>query len=271
MKNKVPVIEQKEKSKRILRFGLLALFNMLLSATIDFTNGLFISGYFIVTLAIILTVILLIVRAGHLKGAMTAIVISVNIFLVLIAFAEGLKTGGYLFILSLLFALPFLMSSFKLLVTEIAAYFFITVCAFCVCIIFCDETSTWQNISSALFAQMFRYNCICVVMLCALFAYMGIHFEIKYKAQLFTAKNKAEQQEQKIKKQNDHLQDIAFMNAHIIRAPLANIMAITDLLNSDKLSEEDNKELVQLLQTSAEQLDTNVKEIVAKTYNKTVI
>lgn len=268
MNNKISVEETKEKSKRIFRFGYTALFVMLMNATLDLIRDLPVSAILLFTMVILISVILLVIYLGNSKGAIASIVISVNIFLVLIAFAEGLNTGGYLFILSLLFALPFLMSSFKIAIIEIAAYFFITACSFCVCILFCSEKSKWQNISGEMYTQMFMFNSICVAFLCTIFAYMGIHFELKYQAALLDAKNKAEKHEQRIQKQNDHLQDIAFMNAHIVRSPLANILALTDLIDIDKIADKDNKEIITLLQTSAQLLDDNIREIVTKASDK---
>src|SRR5205085_12268947 len=102
-------------------------------------------------------------------------------------------------------------------------------------------------------------------------AYMGIRFEVLYREQLLTAKNKAEIQEERIKKQTDHLQDIAFINAHIVRSPLANILALTSLIDINKITDRDNKELIQFLQSSAQQLDNNIKEIVEKATGKTLL
>lgn len=261
--------ENKERLKRILRFGSMALFVMLMNAALDFIRGLTISGYLISALAFIMTIILWRVYHGSIKGIIPSVVFTVNPFLVLIAFAEGLRTGGYLFILPLLFALAFLMGNFKMLFFETAAYFFVTVCSFCICILFCNDTSKWQIISPGMYTQMFMFNSICVVCLCALFAYTGIYFEKRYKEALISAKNKAEMQEQKIKGQNEHLQEITFMNAHILRSPLANILALTHLINPDKITDSWNKEMIQHVQTSAQQLDEAIKEIVAKTTSET--
>lgn len=264
MQSKKNSEENREKSRRTLRFGTMGLFVMLMNAVLDFIRGIPVSGILILLLAFVLVIILWTIHKGYTRGTVAAIVFTVNPFLVLIAFAEGLQTGGYLFILPLLFALTFLMGNIRVYFVEMTSYFFITICSFCVCILFCNETTRWQNISFKLATQMFTFNSISVVCLCALFAYTGIYFERRYKAALLSAKNKAEMQEQKIKGQNKHLQEIAFMNAHVIRSPLANILALTALLKPEKITDAWNKEMIQHLQTSVQQLDDAIREIVAK-------
>lgn len=260
--------EKREYSKRMLRFGGIALLVIIMNSVLDFIRGLPVSGILILLLALVLSIILLLIYKGYTKGTVAAIVFTVNLFLVLTAFAEGLKTGGYLFILPLLFALAFLMGNRRILFYEMVMYLFITVCCFCVCILFCGETSIWQHISIKLYAQMFTFNSICVVCLCTLFAYTGIRFERQYKAALLTAKNTAELQEKKIKTQNEHLHQIAFMNAHVLRSPLANILALTALLDAEKINDQWNIEMIKHLKTSAQQLDDAIKEIVAKATNE---
>ncbi len=259
--------ENKEKSKRTLRFGAIALFVMLLNATLDFIRGLHISGILVLMLAFCLSIILWFIYNGYTKGAITAIVLIVNPFLVMIACAEGLNSGGYLFILPLLFALAFLMNNMRLNVSGMALYLFVTILSFCICIFLCSNTSNWQHISSKQYSDMFKINSILVVCLCAVFAFTGSYFEKKYEAALMKAKNKAEFQENKIKGQNANLQQIAFLNAHIVRSPLSNIMALTSLINKENIPDACDKEIMEHLQKSAQQLDNVIKEIVAMANN----
>ena len=260
--------ENKEKSKRTLRFGIMALFVMLMNAVLDFIRNLNLSAILVLVMALGVGIVLWAIHKGHSRGSVAAIVFIVNPLLVLIAFAEGLKTGGYLFILPLLFALTFMMGGIKLYFFEMSVYFFVTIVSFCVCILFCKDTSNWQHISPELSAQMFTFNSICVACLCAAFSYIGIYFEKRYEAALLEAKNKAELQEQEIKAQNEHLERIAFMNAHIVRSPLANILALTELIEAEKNTKGWDDELIRLLKISAHELDDNIKEIVTKASKK---
>ena len=182
--------ENTEYSKRILRFGSIALVVIIMNSVLDFIRGLRISGILILLLAFVLSIILMLIYKSYTKGTIAAIVFTVNLFLVLTACAEGLKSGGYLFILPLLFALAFLMGNRKILFYEMVMYLCITVGCYCICILFCAETSSWQHISVKLYSQMFTFNSISVVCLCSLFAYTGIRFERQYKTALLAAKNK---------------------------------------------------------------------------------
>jgi PAS domain S-box-containing protein len=65
--------------------------------------------------------------------------------------------------------------------------------------------------------------------------------------------------------QNKGLKEIAFLQSHVLRSPLANIKHLISLLDKKSLSEE-NKILFELLQVSADNLDDAIKQIVEKTY-----
>ena len=63
--------------------------------------------------------------------------------------------------------------------------------------------------------------------------------------------------------QNRELKQIAYLQSHVVRAPLANIEGIINLLDESSLSEE-NRQYIYLLKTSALQLDGIIKDIVNK-------
>jgi PAS domain-containing protein len=70
---------------------------------------------------------------------------------------------------------------------------------------------------------------------------------------------------QQISKRDLALKEIVWLQSHKVRAPLANILALTDLLKTDEdLSETSKKEFLTALEVSARQLDTVIKEIVNK-------
>lgn len=67
-----------------------------------------------------------------------------------------------------------------------------------------------------------------------------------------------------IEKQNSQLREIAWLQSHKMRAPLSNILGLTDLiLNSSDWKEK--LQLIELLQESAFELDEIVKEVAQKT------
>lgn len=71
-----------------------------------------------------------------------------------------------------------------------------------------------------------------------------------------------------IKEQNENLRQIAWANSHKVRAPLANILGLTDLIThyEDDLSE--IRKICVFLRENAEALDTVLKEVSEKTNNK---
>lgn len=67
-----------------------------------------------------------------------------------------------------------------------------------------------------------------------------------------------------IEKQNIQLKEIAWTQAHIVRAPVARIMGLTNLLNDHLDNHPDAAELIKLLMLSANELDDIVREIIKK-------
>lgn len=68
----------------------------------------------------------------------------------------------------------------------------------------------------------------------------------------------------KLKSQNKKLKEIAFEQSHIVRAPLARIMGITDLLQNFNLDPSEKSKLTANLKTSSEELDNALRGINLK-------
>ena len=71
--------------------------------------------------------------------------------------------------------------------------------------------------------------------------------------------------EEKTKYQNQMLRDISMMQSHQVRAPIANILGLINLVNLDKVGTNLDKEILDNLKIAAEKLDHIIKDIVAKT------
>lgn len=67
-----------------------------------------------------------------------------------------------------------------------------------------------------------------------------------------------------IELQNQKLKEIAWTQSHIVRAPISQILGLAQLVLEDKNATEETKELVAILNNSAQELDTIVKEIIDK-------
>ena len=68
----------------------------------------------------------------------------------------------------------------------------------------------------------------------------------------------------KIEHQNRALRDIAFMESHKLRGPLANIIGIHDLFNDNDPADPANRMLMAAIGTMSRELDLIVREVVRK-------
>lgn len=64
-----------------------------------------------------------------------------------------------------------------------------------------------------------------------------------------------------IEKRDLALRDIAFVQSHLVRMPLTNILALTDIISKSDISN-DVRNVVEMLNESARQLDNRIKSIV---------
>ncbi|MBS1772526.1 MAG: hypothetical protein JST82_06690 [Bacteroidetes bacterium] len=70
---------------------------------------------------------------------------------------------------------------------------------------------------------------------------------------------------QKIQLQNQKLKDIAWIQSHKVRSPVATIMGLVQLFNKEELSDPVNEQVLEGIQEAAVNLDEVIREINAKT------
>lgn len=68
-----------------------------------------------------------------------------------------------------------------------------------------------------------------------------------------------------IENQNKTLREIAWKQSHLVRAPLARILGLINLMNNHTVGEEEKNILLSHVKTSATELDNTIREIVKKT------
>ncbi|MEO6852017.1 MAG: response regulator [Mucilaginibacter sp.] len=71
-----------------------------------------------------------------------------------------------------------------------------------------------------------------------------------------------------IEDQNKQLRDIAWIQSHVVRAPLARMVGLIDLFKNDNNSNEENDRIVDYLLESRHQLDDIIKDISEKADEK---
>lgn len=69
-----------------------------------------------------------------------------------------------------------------------------------------------------------------------------------------------------IEEQNKTLNDIAWMQSHLVRAPLARMMGLIDVIQNHNLNDIEKEEMMIYLLNSAKELDVLIKDISNKTY-----
>lgn len=67
-----------------------------------------------------------------------------------------------------------------------------------------------------------------------------------------------------IEDQNSKLNEISWMQSHVVRAPLCNVMSLSELIDLENGNREDNQEIVRKLIAAAEELDNVIKTILKK-------
>lgn len=68
-----------------------------------------------------------------------------------------------------------------------------------------------------------------------------------------------------IEVQNAKLKDIAWIQSHVVRAPLARLMGLVNLLAEDEVTTEEKQTYTKLIMDSATELDTIIRDITEKT------
>jgi DNA-binding NtrC family response regulator len=72
--------------------------------------------------------------------------------------------------------------------------------------------------------------------------------------------------DEKLKNQNEKLVEIAFLQSHQVRAPIANIIGLIGMFNSENPNDPVNAEVISNLQTTVTALDSIILNIVQKTH-----
>ena len=83
------------------------------------------------------------------------------------------------------------------------------------------------------------------------------------------ARDISEQKNQfvQIQRQNEKLREIAWIQSHKVRGPVASILGLASLFNYDVQEHENNIEIIEKMKIAADNLDVIIKEVVDKTNN----
>jgi light-regulated signal transduction histidine kinase (bacteriophytochrome) len=79
--------------------------------------------------------------------------------------------------------------------------------------------------------------------------------------------NASEALAEKLQVQNDSLRHINYSISHIVRAPLANLLGLVNLINEQGIYHPDSQVFLQYLKTVADQLDDAIHDVVKENAN----
>ncbi len=216
----------KETVKRTARFGYIAMLFAAISIVTNIVYGNYLSAALVGGLLISLLIILAMNFKGWFTLAKIFSVISLNAFLTVIAFSEGLDSGGYLFFIPLLTVLPYLVNNHERYLEELSAYLAITIACFCACIFYCPDVSTWQTIPGDIYARMFLNNSLSVILISASYAIIGLFMERRYVETIIHQKQKTEEA---ARARSRFLSSMG----HELRTPLNGIIGVSNLLEKE--------------------------------------
>lgn len=189
--------------------------------------GNLLSASLVTGLLLCFLLILILNFRGWFTAAKIFSVISINAFLTVIAFSEGLRSGGYLFFVPLLTVLPYLIDNHERYLEELSAYLAVTIACFCSCIFYCPEISTWQDIPDGIYARMFLNNSLSVILISASFAIIGLFMERRYVETIIRQKKKTEEAAQARSRFLSNM-------GHELRTPLNGIIGVSNLLEKEQ-------------------------------------
>ncbi len=189
--------------------------------------GNLLSAVLVASLLVCLIFIVILNFKGWFKSAKIFSIVSINSFLVVVAFSEGLHSGSYLFFIPLLTVLPYLIDNHERYLEELSAYLALTIACFCACIFYSPEVSEWQNISEEIYARMFLNNSLSVILMSAAYAIIGLFMERRYVETIIRQKKKTEEAAQARSRFLSNM-------GHELRTPLNGIIGVSNLLEKEQ-------------------------------------
>lgn len=148
--------------------------------------------------------------------------------LMLLCLAEGIKSGSYLYYISMLVAIPQVLKNdndyrkyFKTYISLICIYFLTS-------IFFAKNTGLWQPISPAVYQLKFYINSVITLELTLMFTYMTAYYDKQHARALSEQKDKAEEA---MKARVRFLSNMG----HELRTPLNGIIGANQLLKDERI------------------------------------
>ena len=162
--------DQRKKITRFNQFVVLALLINFFSVLIYFYNKLYISALINITSAYIFLLAFYFNGRGRLEVGRILSVINVNLYLIIICYVEGLRSGDYLLFFPYFLALTFVVSirrNYK----ELIIVYAITIYSLIIAMIVSPYVNDIETITDAMYGRLFNSNLIISFVLTTIFSY----------------------------------------------------------------------------------------------------
>ncbi len=162
--------DQRKKITRFNQFIILALLVNFFSVLVYFYHKLYISALINITSAYFFLLAYYFSSRGKLEVGRIISVVNVNFYLIVICYAEGLRSGGYLLYFPYFLVLTFIVSirrNYK----ELVLVYSITVIALITSMYLSPYMNDFENISNLLYSKLFNSNLVISFLLTIVFSY----------------------------------------------------------------------------------------------------
>jgi len=244
----------KQTIKRNQQIIQITLVILAINALVKVFAGLTISAILISILFTLFSGLLILNYKGFLRLTKAGTIIGLCLFLLLVTFAEGLRASAHIYFLCAIAALPVIVEAAQYNSKPLILYFIFIASCFCVCIYFCEEKSSWQDISEEVYQVLMYINNTCAVAVCGAFAWLHIYNERKYFEAIMEQKDRAE-------KANQAKSIFLATMSHEIRTPLNGVIGITSLLAETELNAE-QQNYTHIIHSSGQSLLAVINDIL---------